>query len=160
LGKFAPGFQEVGKFITDMWKEAESDRELFGFLGTTNTLLGTDDAAGNTLVFISYWSSREALQTFAQGKTHRAGWDWWNKQNKIYPHIAIAHELYISPKGHWENVFVNFQPFGIMQTKTPIKADEKSGGETKFVDNIMECKGSQWNSMQNRLGKHEGMNHF
>ena len=62
---------------------------------------------------ISYWKDLASLQAFANGPTHRAGWDWWIGLGKKYPHIGIMHEVYAVPKHHWENIYVNFQPFGM-----------------------------------------------
>ena len=70
-------------------------------------------AGGNVLVTISYWKSIEHLHAFAHGPTHRLGWDWWAAQNKKYPHIGIMHETYGVPTGAWENIYQNFQPFGM-----------------------------------------------
>ena len=55
----------------------------------------------------------EDLHAFARGESHRAGWDWYNKEQKKYPWIGIQHETYLAPKGHWENIAYNFRPFGI-----------------------------------------------
>lgn len=66
----------------------------------------------------------ESLQAFAQGPAHRAGWDWWDRTLKQQPHLGIRHEVYAAPRGHWENVYVNFQPFGM--------------GERDLGDNISE----------------------
>ena len=81
-------------------------------LGKANTMPMTT-AGGNALVTISYWKDIEHLHAFAQGPTHRLGWDWWAAQNKKYPHIGIMHETYAVPKGAWENVYQNCQPFGM-----------------------------------------------
>lgn len=68
---------------------------------------------GNTMVWISYWRSLDDLHRFARSETHRKGWDWYNKEQKKYPHVAIQHETYMVPAGNWENIAYNFKPFGI-----------------------------------------------
>lgn len=70
-------------------------------------------AGGNALVTISYWKDIEHLHAFAQGPTHRLGWDWWAAQNKKYPHLGIMHETYAVPKGAWENIYQNCHPLGM-----------------------------------------------
>ena len=70
-------------------------------------------AGGNAIVTITYWKDIEHLHAFAQGPTHREGWDWWAAENKKYPHLGIMHETYAVPKGGWENIYQNFQPFGM-----------------------------------------------
>ena len=55
----------------------------------------------------------ESLQAFATGSVHRAGRDWWNATIKQHPHIGIMHEVYAVPKGHWENIYDNFQPLAM-----------------------------------------------
>ena len=74
---------------------------------------GTTPDTRSMVVSLSYWKDVESLHTFAQGPTHRAGWDWWNRTEKQLAHIGIMHEVYAAPKGHWENIYNNFKPFGM-----------------------------------------------
>ena len=72
-----------------------------------------NDKSGRTVVTLSYWQDLDHLHAFAQGASHRAGWDWWTKVAKEHPHIGIMHETYCAPNGHWETICQNFQPFGM-----------------------------------------------
>lgn len=129
MGLFAPGFKTLGDYFQNMWKDAEANREKWGCeywksirdrygadltidLGKANTMpMAT--AGGNALVTISYWKDIEHLHAFAQGPTHRLGWDWWAAHNKAHPHIGIMHETYAVPKGSWENIYQNCHPIGM-----------------------------------------------
>ena len=64
------------------------------------------------MIWLSYWKDINHLRAFAYGDAHRTGWDWYNAF-KGHPHIGIMHEIYSAPKGHWENVYHNFRPFGL-----------------------------------------------
>ena len=87
-------------------------------LGKANTMpMAT--AGGNALMTISYWKDIEHLHAFAHGPTHRLGWDWWAAENKKYPHLGIMHETYAVPEGGWENIYHNFQPFGMGEPTLP-----------------------------------------
>ena len=79
----------------------------------------TPETTDFTLLVLSYWKDVEALRAFAQGPAHRAGWDWWNKVTRSHPHLGIMHEVFAAPKGHWENIYINFKPFG-MGESSPI----------------------------------------
>lgn len=70
-----------------------------------------------TRVVLSYWRSVEGLQAFTVGPKHREGWDWWNRTVYEHPHLGIMHEVYAAPPGAWENINVNFIPFGIGKSR-------------------------------------------
>ncbi|KAL9101128.1 MAG: hypothetical protein Q9187_009277, partial [Circinaria calcarea] len=117
LSRFAPGFLQAGDYFQNMWKEAESDRAASGYLGRSSDMLATDDETGNAIITLSYWKSMAHLHEFAQGPAHREGWDWFNRMTKSHPHLGMMHEVYAMPKGHWENIYKNFTPFGMGQTQ-------------------------------------------
>lgn len=62
------------------------------------------------MVWIAYWKSADHLTAWAHGEVHRAGWDWFNAAK--LKHIGLQHETYMVPKGQWESVQHNMQPFG------------------------------------------------
>ena len=125
-------------------------------------------AGGNALVTISYWKDIEHLHAFAHGPTHRLGWNWWVTENQKYPHIGIMHETYAVPENSWENIYQNFQPFGmgesmLLQLSFMIMTDESAGqikypireskdAPPKLVSTIMKAKGSKWRTMTSRMG--------
>lgn len=126
------GFQELGVHFRAMWKELEQNREKWGcehvmasnsrlnryplnllVLGKTATFGGLTPDVKHTVLTLSYWKDLDSLNAFAQGPLHKAGWAWWNKSTKTLPHLGIMHEVYAAPKGNWENIYVNFRPFGM-----------------------------------------------
>ncbi|KAK0507188.1 hypothetical protein JMJ35_010226 [Cladonia borealis] len=149
LGLFAPGFKQVADYFGNMWKEASSDRERWGFLGKSDAMILPTPGGGNALVTMSYWKSIEHLHAFAQGPSHKLGWDWWSMTNKQWPHIGIMHETYAVPAGSWENIYQNHHPIGMAQTKYVI--NDKESGEKKLVSSFMEAKGGKWKSMLLRM---------
>ena len=74
---------------------------------------------GIAVVTLSYWKSIEHLHAFAQGPSHKLGWDFWSKTNKQWPHIGIMHETYAVPAGSWENIYQNHHPFGMGELRAP-----------------------------------------
>jgi hypothetical protein len=62
---------------------------------------------------VLYFLNVEGVHAFANGKTHREAWNWFNKMTKTHPHLSISHEIYGVQKGNWENIFVNFEPTNI-----------------------------------------------
>ncbi|KAL8724487.1 MAG: hypothetical protein Q9166_007921 [cf. Caloplaca sp. 2 TL-2023] len=146
-GRFAPGLDEITNYFRDMWQDASRNRETWGYLGKTPTLIATEEDCTNTLVWISYWRSLEDLHSFARGETHRAGWDWYTEQQKRYPHIGIQHETYLAPQGHWENIAYNFRPFGIGKTKHMVQ--DKDG--SRLISPLQPTSGAAWKSMKSRM---------
>lgn len=73
----------------------------------------TDSGSEYTSLTLSYWRDLKSLHAFAQGPAHMEGVKWFNQATKQYPHIGIMHEVYAVPKGHWENIYTNYQPFGM-----------------------------------------------
>lgn len=80
-----------------------------GFLGQTNWSR-KDERGGVEFMFLSYWRSIEDLHAFAHAPLHREAWTWWEKTIKAHGFIGVNHEIYEADRGHWENVYVNFQP--------------------------------------------------
>ncbi|MCJ1285888.1 hypothetical protein MMC26_005230 [Xylographa opegraphella] len=156
LGRFSPEFREMGKYFQSMWKEAEENRELYGYLGKTFPLTSAEQGSGNVLLTLSYWKSIEHLHAFARGPTHRAGWDWMNKQLKNSHSLGIMHETYMAPYGHWENVYANFRPFGFAQTKHLVHNTKTESGESrKLVGAQIETRGTRLGGMYTRMGRKE-----
>ena len=121
---------------------------------------------GNALITLSYWKSIDHLHAFAQGPSHKLGWDFWSKTNKQWPHIGIMHETYEVPAGSWENIYQNHHPAGMCKSTAPQSlgtiADnhaaqtkhvihDKESGEKKLVSSFMEAKGGKWKSMLLRM---------
>ncbi|MCJ1314665.1 hypothetical protein MMC25_008347 [Agyrium rufum] len=162
FGLLSPGIKEIGTAHDAMWDDAVANREKWGFLGKTSALLSTTSTASNAILSISYWRSMAHLQAFALGKSHREGWDWFSKNTRRYPHLGIMHETYSVPARRWENVYVNFEEWGMGEVRNFVgkKMDgegEKEEGEAKkgmglgYVSSLIEAKGSKWKSMRARM---------
>ncbi|KAH8751525.1 hypothetical protein BGZ57DRAFT_951197 [Hyaloscypha finlandica] len=153
-GRFDSDTLEVRDMFGDMWKELSDNREKWGFIGKTGTLLSTDVENTNSAAWISYWRSLEHLQAFAQAEAHQKGLNWYMKGK--HPSVGIMHETYVVPAGNWETIYHNFVPFGLGQAKQPFKeADSmrKKGMRAPHASGLMEAKGPTWKSMKSRMKK-------
>jgi hypothetical protein len=82
-------------------------------LGGTSWTSCSHRATTNEILIVLYFRTNNGLHNWAHSPAHREGWEWWNKTYKQHPHIGIMHEVYEAPKGHWENIYVNYHPSGI-----------------------------------------------
>jgi hypothetical protein len=73
--------------------------------------MGSQEHGGMTMVWITYWKNLEGLRDFAAGDAHRALQMPWLAS--AYPYLGIMHETFLVPKGNWETIYHNFQPFGM-----------------------------------------------
>lgn len=123
-GAVSPGSIEIGNHFSKMWRDAERQRERYGYLGNTPALVAEKDKLGaygarngddegKTMVWLSYWRTLDGLHEFSHAEAHRKGWLWWNEAKGVYGHIGIAHEVYEAQAGAWENIYNNMRPFGI-----------------------------------------------
>ncbi|CAG8981025.1 hypothetical protein HYALB_00013284 [Hymenoscyphus albidus] len=71
FGKLSPGTTPLDIVFKDMWREAEKNREKWGYLGRTATLADTSDNEGTTTVWITYWNDLQGLHEFAASAAHR-----------------------------------------------------------------------------------------
>ncbi|KAF6220418.1 hypothetical protein HO133_002850 [Letharia lupina] len=101
-----------------------------------------------TPISLSYWKDVESLRAFAQGPAQRAGWDCWNRTMKSHPHIGIMHEVFAAPRGHWESICVNMEPFGMDQMELP--GGEGAGG---LRSALVRAQGPKWMSMLGRMSR-------
>ncbi|KAF4637386.1 hypothetical protein G7Y89_g684 [Cudoniella acicularis] len=151
-GIFTPGYKESGDLFGAMWRDLSANREKWGYLGKTSTLIATDDENSNSMAWISYWRSLEHLQAFAHGEMHKKGRNWYLKGK--YRNFGIMHETYVVPAGNWETIYLNFTPFGLGQTKQPVKVGEKQikdDGNVAYASGLREAKGPTWQSMKSRM---------
>ncbi|MCJ1433422.1 hypothetical protein MMC27_002782 [Xylographa pallens] len=156
LGMSAPDFRELRKNFLAMWDEAEANRELYGYLGKTAPLVSAEMGSGNALMTMSYWKSIEHLHAFARRPAHMRGWDWIIKATKDNPSVGFMHEVYSSPGGQWQNVYYNFRPFGLAQTKYMVQSGKEAfSGATELVGARIETKGPRMGGMYARLGRKE-----
>lgn len=113
----------------------------------------------------------EHLHAFAQGPTHREGWDWFNQIHKAHPHIGIFHETHAVAAGGWENIYNSMWPLGMGELlemelcrgsllmffageiKYPMK--DKDGGTTHEMSSLMDASKGRWKTMLSRMAQKE-----
>jgi len=76
-------------------------------------LLCYDVYAGRNMIVVSYWSSAEALRTFASNPRapHAGAWRRFNKRLAGTGSVGIWHETYVI--GEHEAVYGGMPPFGL-----------------------------------------------
>ncbi|KAF2871122.1 hypothetical protein BDV95DRAFT_637663 [Massariosphaeria phaeospora] len=132
LGKAAPGVIGIAGALQQMWTEAEENREKWGFLGRTSTLIDISDGEATSMAWLSYWNDMEGLQKFSESSVHRLGQTEYigNK----YPYIGIMHETFKAPEGCWETIYLNMPPWGLGKSK-PLGKDK---GDATEDENILQ----------------------
>jgi hypothetical protein len=137
LGKLGPGMKEFGQLFQDIITEAEANRETSGYLGSSGPMLTMDGDSSNALLTITYWRSFKELEAFNKQGAHLRSIQWWNANTKRYPHIGksihlafeqvltigIMHELYNVQAGQHENVYLNYRPFGLVNTSYVVEGE-------------------------------------
>lgn len=110
-----------------------------------------------TRVVLSYWKSVEGLHAFARGPAHREGWNWWSSTVHEHPHLGIMHEVYAAPPGAWENINVNFVPFGIGELW--LSSFFQARIYLAHRRNKIHCQNCGWNGAEDHpyQGKSEGV---
>ena len=103
------------------------------------------DAAGergvsSEFMSIMYFSSLEALHTYAHGPLHTKAMQWWRATEQKHAHIGIMHELYYSPKNCWEGIYVNYHPTGLGATSIEVPSVEKDG-KSSWYSPLVQGKG-------------------
>ncbi|KAK5992142.1 putative monooxygenase [Cladobotryum mycophilum] len=147
LGIFGPGHQEVATYFHRMLVDLGKNKEESGFLGSSAWVSATERTTANQLMTVCYFRTTEDVHRFAHGALHREGWNWWNSVVHKYPHLSIMHEMYNSPPGTWENIFVNFPLSGIGNIQTTIKI----GGQD--MKPIMDIGRGAVSTSKGRMGK-------
>jgi hypothetical protein len=136
MGLLAPGWKELGDYFASMTKElGESNMALeYGFLGSQHWVADGQRATNNEVMAVMFFKTSEGLHNYAHGGLHRRAWNWWNKTEVKHPHIGIWHEMFVSPKGHWESIYINSQPLGLGAVAFPIKTETGTVWQSPLVD--------------------------
>ncbi|KAF2143596.1 uncharacterized protein K452DRAFT_317075 [Aplosporella prunicola CBS 121167] len=144
LGIFSPGGKELGEFTTKLHTDVEARAEEYGLLGQTSYTVSGDRPSKNELMTVMYFESTEGLHKFAHDPLHREAWNWWNTHLAKLAHISIWHEVYRSPAGHWEGIYVNSHPRGLTATTVPITvhdgADDLKTGSEVYAYPIVDAR--------------------
>jgi hypothetical protein len=107
-----PIAREFDTYGAKMYRDLEKNAEEWGFLGYSD-YTSNDSITKGLNTSVMYFRSVEHLHKFAHGKTHRAGWSWWDEMTKLgkVNEISISHEVYVVPKGGFENIYVNAEMY-------------------------------------------------
>lgn len=77
---------------------------------------------------------------------------YWNKIVKDSPHLAIYHETYVVPRGHWEAIYENSKPTGLGDTWFQFRDKEgEMGGTRGFMRPIVDARTGILRSKTGRL---------
>lgn len=60
-----------------------------------------------------YFRTYKDVYTWSHSPMHLKVWKWFNNISRQNPHLSIMHETYIAPRGHSENIYVNFHRTGL-----------------------------------------------
>jgi hypothetical protein len=60
-----------------------------------------------------YFRTYKDVHTWAHSPMHLKAWKWFNNVSRQHPHLSIMHETYVAPRGHAENIYVNFHRTGL-----------------------------------------------
>ena len=141
LGIFHPHMRAISKFFRLMIKELDDHSERYDYLGA-NAYIGAERKTNNETMIMVYFRTYEGLSIFAHapGGIHREAWSYWNNdimgkgksdEGRLF---SIQHEAYEIPAGHWENVYVNYQPTGLGATTHKIDVDGQGSWASPLVD--------------------------
>ncbi|PWY70799.1 hypothetical protein BO94DRAFT_266091 [Aspergillus sclerotioniger CBS 115572] len=149
LGMFAPGMKYLGDSAGQMMEAMRANPVKYGLLGTTHWLR----QEGNEFLTIFYLRSYDALHRFAHDEEHMEGVRWWSRVAKEHPHLAIYHETYRVPRGHWENIYINTQPTGLANTWFPVRDDGKANQEVvhQWIRPVVDARSGVLRSASKRL---------
>lgn len=156
LGMFGPGIKELGDYFKRMYKEIESNAETYGYLGG-QSWISDERATNNEVMNLMFFKDAKGIHDYAHGPLHRDGWAWWNRTEKDHPHIGIWHEIFASPKGMWETIYINSAPLGFGSSHFPIK--DKEGGPTKWVSPLVDASRGVLRTSRGRMTMTDGMDH-
>jgi hypothetical protein len=152
MGALAPGFKELGDYFAKMTKDVESHAEQYTYLGSSDWIANAERSTGNEVMSVMYFKTSEGLHAYAHGELHRKGWNWWNRSVANHAHIGIWHEVFVAPKGAWENIYINSRPLLMGATTYPMKTE----AGTKWVSPIVDASSGVLKSSRGRMTMTDG----
>ena len=152
-GVFAPGFKGLFDHLNKMNADLDHNAAKNGFLGQT-AYTRSDERGALEFVVLTYWRNLEVLHDFAHSPVHREAWIWWEKTLKEHDFLGINHEIYEADKGHWENVYVNFQPTGLGATTYLRKGATVESGKVddQYISPLVDVSRGRLAKSSGRLG--------
>ncbi|KAL4884838.1 hypothetical protein BJY04DRAFT_214722 [Aspergillus karnatakaensis] len=155
LGILAPGFAELGKRGDALVASYKERSEEYGLLNM-KTWIGQTHDSGNEIVTVFYLRDYESLHKFAHDELHMDTVRWWGQVVKKYPHIAIYHETYVVPEGHWENIYAQSHPTGMGGAMFPFRKSVKGEVQEGWARGVIEQKGV----LRSASGRLKGMSYL
>jgi Domain of unknown function (DUF4188) len=151
MGLLAPGFKEMGKWMSGMQKDIDARAEEYGLLGSTSWL-GAERSSGNEIMYVMYFKDPEGLHRFAHDPLHREAWNGWGKMYTKSPYISIWHETFTAPAGAWESIYANSHPTMLGAVQVPIKTEK----DTVWSGTLVDASRGQLKSSRGRMNKTDG----
>ncbi|KAF2103414.1 hypothetical protein NA57DRAFT_63959 [Rhizodiscina lignyota] len=153
----APGFKETGDHFNNMMVELQAHKEENGLLGTTSWIGLGERTTANEVMTTFYFRSLEDVHNFANGKVHRDGWNWWNKNVHKHPHLTIWHEVFRATSGNWESIYVNSPPTSL--SATAFKGISEETGEEVWHSPIVDARKGLLKTSAGRMSRSQGDEH-
>lgn len=146
LGILAPGVRTFVNYFGSMADDLESRRSEYGMLGSSSWIANKERSSNNDILFIYYFRTVDGVNKFAHDASHLNGLKWYTRFSKHHKHLALRHELYHIPAGHWENIFLNSHPTLIGATSY------YDGGQGKWATMLQPGTAEPLQSMWGRMG--------
>jgi hypothetical protein len=103
--KWIPVAAAMPRMLSELVRDPNS-----GLLGRPRTFV-----SGRVITVLQYWSSFEALESYARDRDrlHLPAWRRFNSKVRANGTVGIFHETYRIAPGASENVYGNMPPFGL-----------------------------------------------
>ncbi|KAK5117993.1 hypothetical protein LTR62_004037 [Meristemomyces frigidus] len=157
LGALSEGARGMLPYFPRMAKDLDTHAEEFGFLGMTSWLNSSAREAQNEIMDVAYFRTVEGLTAFAHSQYHTDAWTWWNNHTKKYPYLSIFHEVYHSPAGHWENIYVNSHLCDFASTQ--YRYVDQTSGKDMWTSPVVDASKGLLRSSRGRMAHGSGMEH-
>ncbi|CAI6314097.1 unnamed protein product [Periconia digitata] len=148
LGMLAPGYKETGDRMDEMLQDLNAKATKHGFLGAS-AWINTERTTSNQTAIMLYFENEERVHAYAHGPLHTATLQGWVKATKGRPWLGIMHEIFLSPAGGWEGVYVNYHPTGLGATSKEVIGPD---GETRWINPLIKTNGKLLYS-KGRMGR-------
>jgi hypothetical protein len=73
------------------------------------------------------------------------------------PHLAIWHEIYHAPPGHWESIYVNSHLSGINSAQ--VKVIDKESGAEKWMNPVVDASRGLMKTSAGRMDRSQANEH-
>ena len=151
MGTFAPHFDKVGEYFTEMLTDLSNRATETGFLGGS-AWQSTERDDNNEQMSFLYFESPEKLHAFAHDAIHTKAMLWWQKNIPNVKHIGLMHEVFSCASGAWEGIYVNYHPTGLGACSTEAEVIGDDGRPRKMWVNPLVHGGGKLRYSKARMG--------